>query len=93
MWSSGRRVHAQFVDVAWRPNTLTHPRLAVVVPRFQHSAVARNRVRRRLREVARRGPLAALPAVDVIVRARRGAYTAPVADLRADLERVLARAR
>lgn len=91
MGSSRRRVHAQFVDVVWRPNALTYARLAVVVPRFHHTAVARNRVRRRLRELVRRGRLATLPAVDLIVRARRAAYGAGFTALQADLTTALAR--
>ena len=82
---------ARYVDVAWQPNGCGHPRLAVVVPRYQHSAVARNRVRRRLREIARRGPLAALPPVDVLVRARRAAYGADHPALRTDLIGALGR--
>ena len=77
--------------MAWRSNRAGRARLAVVVPRFQHSAVARNRVRRRLREIARRGPLGNLPGVDVLVRARRAAYTADFAALRDDVTQALAR--
>jgi len=47
--------------------------------------VARNRLRRRLREILRRNPLATLPVVDLVVRAKRDAYAAPFAALRADL--------
>jgi len=60
-------------------------RFAVLVPRFQFTAVARNRLRRRLRELIRRDALARLPAVAVIVRARRSAYSASFAILRADV--------
>jgi len=59
--------------------------LGIVVPRFQQTAVARNRLRRRLREVLRRGPLRALPPVDLVVRAKRTAYAASFAALRAEL--------
>jgi ribonuclease P protein component len=62
-----------------------HARIAIVVPRFHFTAVARNRVRRRLRETLRRGPLARLPAIDLVVRVARAAYRAPPARLRADL--------
>ena len=72
-------------DLAWRPNLLGHPRLAVVVPRFQFTAVARNRLRRRVKEILRRDALAALPAVDLVVRAKRAAYAVPFAVLRADV--------
>lgn len=82
---------ARYVEVAWRPNRSGHPRLGVIVPRFQHSAVARNRVRRRLREIARRGPLVGLASVDVLVRARRAAYAATFGALRVDLTEAFAR--
>lgn len=59
--------------------------MGIIVPRFQYSAVARNRLRRRLREILRRGSLATLPPVDLVVRAKRSAYAAPFAALRAEL--------
>lgn len=59
--------------------------MGIVVPRFQFTAVARNRLRRRLREILRRDALARLPAVDLVVRAKRAAYAAPFAALRAEL--------
>jgi ribonuclease P protein component len=79
------------LDLAWRPNRTGHARLGIIVPRFQQSAVARNRLRRRLREIMRRGPLASLPPVDLVVRAKRSAYAAPFAVLRAELTDTVAR--
>ena len=38
----------------WMDNTTGHPRMGLIVPKFQSSAVARNRLRRRLREIWRR---------------------------------------
>ena len=73
------------LDLAWRLSPLGHPRMAIVVPRFHFTAVARNRLRRRLREILRRYPVASLPAVDLVVRAKRGAYAAPFTQLRAEL--------
>lgn len=55
------------------------------MPRFHHTAVARNRLRRRLREILRRGPWTSIPAVDLVVRAKRSAYGVPPATLRAEL--------
>ena len=89
-WTSGRRAHSRYLDLAWRPNTAGRARLAIVVPRFQQTAVARNLVRRRLRDLVRRGPLSTLPAVDLVLRARRAAYAAPYEELRADLGTALA---
>src|SRR5207247_3111576 len=47
-WDQGRRWRTPHLDVAWRPNRVGHPRTGVIVPRFQFSAVARNRLRRRV---------------------------------------------
>ena len=79
------------LDLAWRPNPMGHPRVAVVVPRFQFTAVARNRLRRRVKEILRRDALAALPAVDLVVRVKRAAYAASFAVLRADVMDLVSR--
>lgn len=84
-WESGRRVRMRRLDVAWRPNSQGHARAGIVVPRFGETAVARNRLRRRVREILRRELLRTLPAVDLVVRAKPGAYTARFAELRAEL--------
>ena len=84
-WEQGRRLRTPHLDLAWRPSPLDHPRMAIVVPRFQFTAVARNRLRRRLREILRRYPVASLPAVDLVVRAKRAAYAARFVELRAEL--------
>lgn len=62
------------------------------MPRHKQTAVARNRVKRRLRELVRCAFLPALsmlPAMDVVVRAAPEAYEADVATLAADLERAI----
>lgn len=69
----------------WAHNTAGHPRLGLIVPKYRQTGVARNRLMRRLREIVRRELLGRLPALDVLVRARREAYDAPFTDLRADL--------
>lgn len=57
-----------------------------MVPRHAHSAVQRNRLRRRLREIARRLVLPVLPApTDVGVRARATAYGVPYETLRQEM--------
>ena len=62
-----------------------------MVPRHQHSAVDRNRLKRRLRELAR---IELLPvvrsagAVDIAIRARRDAYGAPFEALQRDVRAV-----
>jgi len=73
--------------VIWADNSTGHPRLGLIVPRYQSTAVARNRLRRRLREIWRRELQHQLPAWDTVVRARREAYGASFAALRGQLLR------
>jgi ribonuclease P protein component len=47
--------------------------------------VARNRLRRRLKEILRREVLRRLPPIDLVIRAKRSAYAASFAVLRAEL--------
>lgn len=64
------------------------------MPRHKQTAVARNRVKRRLREAVRCAflpALGALPPMDVVVRATPDAYAADQATLAADLARALER--
>ena len=88
-WEAGRRRRTPHLDLAWRPNRAGHARTGIIVPRFQSSAVARNRLRRRLREILRRDVLPQLPPIDLVVRAKRAAYAATFAALRAELTDVV----
>jgi ribonuclease P protein component len=64
-------------------------RIGLVVPRFRHSAVARNRLKRRLRELSRTRLLPTDVAADVVIRIRPDAYRATFADLVADIDRAV----
>lgn len=66
-------------------NTTGHPRMGLIVPKFQSTAVARNRLRRRLLEVWRRRVMARQGARDLLIRARREAYQASFAELESEL--------
>lgn len=57
------------------------------MPRHRQTAVARNRLKRRLRELVRTRLLPNAPPADVVLRARREAYDATFAMLAADVER------
>ena len=62
------------------------------MPRHKQTAVARNRVKRRLRELVRSAflpVLSTLPPMDIVVRAAPEAYAADVAALAEDLERAV----
>jgi ribonuclease P protein component len=67
----------------------------VVVARYGHGTVERNRLKRRLREIARRDLLPELKRrglnLDIILRAKREAYGAMHAELRHGLVELLGR--
>lgn len=66
--------------------------MGIIVPRYKHTAVARNRLKRRLRELARLRllpALADLPPADVVVRVWPSAYAARFDALAADVERAM----
>lgn len=86
VFESGRRRRTPRLDFVWRPNDSDHPRLGVIVPRYGATAVVRNRLRRRIREAARRMLLPNLSAIDLVVRARPAAYRSSTAELTGDLE-------
>lgn len=59
--------------------------MGLIVPRFRFSAVARNRLRRRLREIWRRNLQQRQGGIDLVIRARQEAYTATFNSLRDQL--------
>jgi ribonuclease P protein component len=66
-------------------NQSGQPRMGLIVPKHQSSAVARNRLRRRLRELWRQEIQPRQPSWDLVIRARREAYAASFGALRAQL--------
>jgi ribonuclease P protein component len=83
--AKGRRRRFGYLEMIWTDNPTGHPRMGLIVPRFQSSAVARNRLRRRIREIWRRDVQQHQPAWDLVIRARREAYGAAFSALREDL--------
>jgi ribonuclease P protein component len=75
----------RLLEFVWMDNTAGHPRMGLIVPKFQSSAVARNRLRRRLSEIWRREVQGRQGARDLIIRARQGAQGATFAELRLEL--------
>jgi len=73
-----------------RPEAPSVGRIGLIVPRHRQSAVARNRLKRRLRELSRRRILPLHLGADIVVRARAEAYGATFAELASDVDRVVA---
>jgi ribonuclease P protein component len=67
-----------------------HVRVAIVVPKFNLTAVRRNKLKRRLRELARQTVLPQTGSYDLLIRARRDAYDATFDQLRAEIGSVAA---
>lgn len=67
-------------------------RVGLIVPRFGHTAVARNLLKRRLREIARLEMLPRELPYDIIVRAAEPAYRLDFARLREEVIELLRRA-
>ena len=82
----GRRVSGRFVTLLILANDGTAPRLGLIASRKLGSAVARNRAKRRLRDLFRRhrGELGSGAAVDIVAIPRRELIAAPFADVEAD---------
>lgn len=97
MFRAGKRRRCGPLDIYLRPASAGRPpRIGVVVPRHGHTIVARNRLRRRLRELLRTDWLTeerdrGAPR-DLLVRAGADAYGRSFAELRADLCDCLERA-
>ena len=90
----GKRIRTVHLDVRVLASPLALSRIGIVVPLHQHSAVDRNRLKRRLRELARLELLPALrgiSAIDIAIRARREAYSSTMDALRTDIDAIRAR--
>lgn len=84
-------MRAEYVDVRTLVSPLSHPRVGIVVPRFQHTIVERNRLRRRLRELVRTRLLPLIPPQDVLLRANPRAYGKPFAILESEVRAIAER--
>ncbi|HWC65683.1 MAG TPA: ribonuclease P protein component [Thermoanaerobaculia bacterium] len=81
----GRRVAGRWLVIFALDNALGRSRWGLSVPKKVGSAVVRNRVKRRLREIVRRtrGPS---PARDLCILARPGASEASIEELSRELD-------
>jgi ribonuclease P protein component len=83
----GKRVRTEHLELRAAASPLHHPRVGFIVPKHKQTSVARNRLKRRLREIVRRQLLPALPPIDLVVRARPEAYGATYDVLEMELAR------
>jgi ribonuclease P protein component len=98
----GKRIRTTHLEVRAAASPLAHSnpespgvadagmRVGLIVPKYKQSGVARNRLKRRLRELARIRLLPTGLSVDVVIRVRPEAYLATFEALTNDVTRVLA---
>jgi len=85
IYAGGRRIDDRYFALRIKANGLAHPRVGLAVAvKTAGNAVARNRIRRQVRESFRLSQME-LPAVDIVVAAKFPAREAPVTTLRASL--------
>ncbi len=85
----GKRKRTQMLDVFLSASPVPFSRLGLIVPKHGRTIVERNLLKRRLREIGRRRVLPSLAvrglSLDVLVRARAGAYRGDFAALAQEL--------
>ena len=73
------------LDVRFAVSAQTKPRIGLIVPKHKHSAVDRNRLRRRLRELIRLDLLPSVTQGEALIRAKNDAYDVSFDGLRAEI--------
>jgi len=85
----GKRARGSVIHLAARPNSLPHSRIGYAVSRRVGSAVTRNRIKRRLREIVRDLPI--VPGFDIVAVPQASSRTASFRELMRDTERCIAK--
>jgi ribonuclease P protein component len=85
----GKHIRTRHLSVRVAASPRPFLRVGVIVPKFGHTAVDRNRVKRRLREIARVLLLPVERSLDILIRARASAYGAGFAELREEVEEAM----
>lgn len=95
LFKRGKRSRTAHLDVLDSDSPTSFSRVGLVVPRYGHTAVERNLVKRRLRHAVRTELLPRLDRAgrnrDVLVRARREAYGLPYVRIAEELSHWLER--
>lgn len=82
---TGKRIQTERLEARASASLLLHPRVGIVVPKHRRKIVERNRVKRRLRELARTRLLPNLERIDLLIRAKPEAYNSSFQQLADDM--------
>ena len=85
MRREGKRVRGAHLELRVAPSPLSFARVGFIVPRHGQNSVARNRLKRRLRELVRLTVLPSLAPQDVVIRTLPAAYAQTWNALRRDV--------
>ena len=88
MKRAGRRLRTEHLEVRTVASLLSHVRLAVIVGKHRHTIVERNRLRRRLRELARVRLIPFHSEIDVVIRSLPTAYDASFSVLTDEIDQI-----
>jgi len=83
---AGNRLKTEHLDARAAVSLLSYCRVAVIVGKCGHTVVERNRLRRRLRELARRHIISSSSGIDLMIKALPSAYDAVYADLYSEMD-------
>lgn len=88
MKQTGKKLRTEHLEVRASGSPFEHVRVAVVVSKHGHTIVERNRLRRRLRELARTRIIPDTAAVDIIIRSLSTAYTVTFQQLAVEIDNI-----
>ena len=88
MKKAGRRLRTEHLEVRAVTSLFPHVRLAVIVAKHRHTIVERNRLRRRLRELARIRLMPRNVSLDVVIRSLPSAYDVTFAVLTEEIDQI-----
>jgi ribonuclease P protein component len=86
-------VRSAVLEVRATASLHAFPRVGFVVPKYRQSAVSRNRLKRRLRELVRLEWLEHLTPMDVVIRVAPAAYQRDFVALQRDMRDLMERLR
>lgn len=86
MRREGKRVRAAHLELRVAASPLSFARVGFIVPKHGRNSVARNRLKRRLRELVRTTVLPGLTPLDVVIRTLPSAYAQSWSELCREVE-------